>query len=82
MYSQNAFSELLQIHSKREGLQLPVLFELYPNYLTSCNYEYEVIVGNPRYRSTLDQKLPVDYFDNPRVVRGGTQLSTNGSQMS
>ena len=47
---------------------LPVFFELYSNYLTNCNYEHELIVGNPQYRLSLDSKLPDNYFDNPRTV--------------
>jgi len=62
---------LLQVHNKIEGLLLPVYFELYPNYLTSCNYDQDVILGNPRYRTTLDLKLPNDYFDDPRIDKGG-----------
>jgi len=67
--SQNPFSELLSIHNVKEGLYLPVMFEMYPNYLSSCHYNCEVIVGNPKYRAVLDKRLPLDYFDNPRTLK-------------
>ena len=66
--SANPFAELLTVHKEHEGLYLPVFFELYPNYLTNCNYDCEVIIGNPKYRAALDSKLPNDYFDNPRLL--------------
>ena len=54
---------------------LPVFFELYSNYLTNCNYEHELIMGNPQYRLSLDSKLPDTYFDNPRTI---TQMGSQG----
>lgn len=30
-----------------------------------CNYDYEVVVGNPMYRTALGSKLIPDYFNNP-----------------
>ena len=61
----NPYAELLNVHNQREGLYLPVIFQSYPNYLTNCNYDCEVIIGNPKYRQALDSKLANDYFNNP-----------------
>ena len=58
----------MNVHQKREGVYLPVNFEIYPNYLIQLTNNWEVIIGNPKYRSVLSQKLPSDYFDNPRTV--------------
>ena len=55
---------------------LPVNFEIYPNYLQQCSQNWEVIIGNPKYRSVLDQKLAQDYFDNPQTV-SAAKLSNN-----
>ena len=68
-HSQTPLPELLQIHNVREGLYLPVMFEIYPNYLKSCHYNQEIIIGNPKYREVLDKRIPHDYFDNPRTLK-------------
>ena len=64
------------MHNKREGFYLPVNFELYPNYLAAVSSgaatDFEVILGNPKYRAVLDKKLPYDYFDNPRTLHEST----------
>ena len=73
--STNPFQQLLGVHYARAGFYVPVFFELYPNYLTNCNYEHEVIIGNPMYRAALNQKLPENYFDNPRTI---TAVSNRG----
>jgi len=54
---------------------------MYPNYLQCCNFDHEIVLGNPRYRATLDAKLPDNYFDNPRniTVSGKQGLSSSVS---
>ena len=69
----NPFSELLFIYKCCEGFYLPVNFEIFPNYLQMCNSDYLITLGNPQYRQSLHRRLPIDYFDNPRIIKSESQ---------